>query len=104
MAVIEQDVVVQMGDGEVVFEEPSLRDWAIMVELTGKSLEEQADVLLPKIKSVSGLTYRDGAEVTLKTLAEKKFSARFFLHLVKAWSDEILKSFKSEGNEPTAGS
>lgn len=102
--VIEQDVVVKWKTGEVVFEEPGLNDWATLTELSNKSLDEQADMLIPKIKSVSGLEYASGEPVSLESLKAKKFSARFFVHLVKGWSDAILKSFQSEtaeGNEQT---
>lgn len=97
--VIDQDVVVTLGDGKVVFEEPGLNDWAFLTELSNKTLEEQADMLVPKIKEVTGLNYASGEAVTIETLKAKKISARFFVQLVKGWSDAILASFKSDASE-----
>lgn len=93
---IDEDLVVTIGDGTLVFEEPSLRDWAVLTDLAGKSLEEQADILMPKIKAVQGFEYSDGTAVTLETLKEKKFSARFFLSMVKGWTEAILAGMHSE--------
>lgn len=97
--IIDSDLVVKIGDGVAVFEEPTLRDWAIMVEMSGKTLEEQADILLPKLKELKGFEYRDGSEVTLADLKDKKFSAKFFLQLVRAWSSAIVDGLRDEANE-----
>ena len=48
--IIDNDLEVEIGDGVAVFDEPSLRDWAVMEAMSGKSLEEQADIILPKLK------------------------------------------------------
>lgn len=101
---IDEDLIVKIGDGELVFEEPSLRDWAILTDLAGKSLEEQADILTPKIRAVSGFEYSDGSPVTLESLRAKKFSARFFLQIIRGWTQAILASTKDEAeakNEQT---
>lgn len=102
---IENDLVVKLGaDGEVVFEEPGLNDWAIMLAMDKKPLEEQADILLAKLKDVRGLTYKDGSAVTIKDLRAKKFSARFFVLLLNGWTKGIIDSVKSEAEEKNAGS
>lgn len=93
---IDNDLVVKIGDGEAIFEEPSLRDWAVMVEMEKKTLDEQADVLLPKLKELRGFEYQDGTEVTVEDMKAKKFSAKFFLMLMKAWTKEIVNSLRDE--------
>lgn len=100
---IDEDLVVTIGDGTIVFEEPSLRDWATLTDLAGKSLEEQAEVIVPKIRSIQGFEYSDGSQVTLDDLKAKKFSARFFLTLIKSWTQKIVAGMSSEAdskNEP----
>lgn len=97
--IIDADLEVKIGDGVVVFEEPNLRDWAILSDLAGKSLEEQADIIIPKIKELKNLQYRDGSDVTLESLKAKKFSAKFFLTLIRSWSQAIVAGIRVEAEE-----
>lgn len=97
--IIDNDLTVKIGDGVATFEEPTLRDWAILVDMNGKSLEEQADLLLPKLKELKGFQYRDGSDVTVEDLKGKKFSAKFFLQLVTAWTKAIVEGLKGESEE-----
>ncbi|NBT57611.1 hypothetical protein EBT16_02390 [bacterium] len=97
--IIDNDLTVQLGDGVAVFEEPTLRDWAIMVEMSGKSLEEQADILLPKLKELRGFEYKDGSPVTVDDLKNKKFSAKFFVQLIQAWSKAIVSGLRGDAEE-----
>jgi hypothetical protein len=96
--IIDNDLVVPVGDGTIIFDEPSLRDWAIIVDMTGKSLEEQADVIIPKMREIRGLQYRDGSPVTIDDLKAGKFSAKFFFTLVQAWSKAIVQGLKGESD------
>lgn len=93
---IENDLVVKIGDGEAIFDEPTLRDWAIMVELGDKTLEQQADILLPKLREIRGFEFKDGTEVTVEDLKDKKFSAKFFMMLLKGWSKAIVDGLKDD--------
>lgn len=97
--IIDNDLEVEIGDGVAVFDEPSLRDWAVMEAMSGKSLEEQADIILPKLKEVRGFQYKDGTSVTIEDLRNKKFSAKFFLTLIRAWTNAIVSSIRVEGEE-----
>lgn len=97
--IIDNDLEVEIGDGVAIFDEPSLRDWAILEDMNGKSLEEQADILLPKLKEVRGFEYKDGTAVTVEDLRNKKFSAKFFLTLIRAWTTAIVESIRVEGSE-----
>jgi hypothetical protein len=97
--IIDNDLEVEIGDGVAVFDEPSLRDWAVMEAMSGKSLEEQADIILPKLKEVRGFQYKDGTDVTIEDLRNKKFSAKFFLTLIRAWTNAIVSSIRVEGEE-----
>lgn len=97
--IIDNDLEVEIGDGVAVFDEPSLRDWAVMEAMSGKSLEEQADIILPKLKEVRGFQYKDGTNVTIEDLRNKKFSAKFFLTLIRAWTNAIVSSIRVEGEE-----
>lgn len=94
--IIDSDLTVKVGDGVAVFDEPTLRDWAIMIEMSGKTLEEQADILLPKLKELKGFEYKDGTAVTVDDLKNKKFSAKFFFQLVQAWSKAIVEGLRGE--------
>lgn len=94
--IIDNDLTVKIGDGIAIFEEPTLRDWAVLVDMNGKSLEEQADLLLPKLKELKGFQYRDGSDVTVDDLKGKKFSAKFFLQLVTAWTKAIVEGLQGE--------
>lgn len=96
--IIDSDLEVAIGDGVAVFEEPTLRDWAVMVEMSNKTLEEQADIILPKLKGLRGFEYKDGTEVTIDDLRNKKFSAKFFLMLIKAWSAAIVSGLRDEAD------
>lgn len=96
--IIDSDLTVKVGDGVAVFDEPTLRDWAIMIEMSGKTLEEQADILLPKLKELKGFEYKDGTAVTVEDLKNKKFSAKFFFQLVQAWSKAIVEGLKGESD------
>lgn len=100
--IIDSDLTVAIGDGVAVFEEPTLRDWAIMVEMSNKSLEEQADIILPKLKDLRGFEYKDGTQVTIDDLRNKKFSAKFFLMLIKAWSQAIVSGLRDEAEAKNA--
>lgn len=97
--IIDNDLVVRISDGIIVFEEPTLRDWAVMVDMSGKSLEEQADVIVPKIKEISGFQYKDGSVVTLEDLRNKKFSAKFLLQVIQAWSKTIVGELRGEAEQ-----
>lgn len=97
--IIDSDLVVKVGDGVAIFEEPTLRDWAIMVDMNGKSLEEQSDILLPKLKEIQGFQYKDGTPVTVEDLKSKKFSAKFFLQLIQAWTKAIVEGLRGESEE-----
>ena len=97
--IIDSDLVVKVGDGVAIFEEPTLRDWAIMVDMGGKSLEEQSDILLPKLKEIQGFQYKDGTPVTVEDLKSKKFSAKFFLQLIQAWTKAIVEGLRGESEE-----
>ena len=96
--IIDSDLTVKVGDGVAVFDEPTLRDWAIMIEMSGKTLDEQADILLPKLKELKGFEYRDGTAVTVDDLKNKKFSAKFFFQLVQAWSKAIVEGLRGEAD------
>ncbi len=96
--IIDSDLTVKVGDGVAVFDEPTLRDWAIMIEMSNKSLEEQADILLPKLKELRGFEYKDGTAVTVEDLKNKKFSAKFFFQLVQGWSKAIVEGLKGEAD------
>ncbi len=96
--IIDSDLTVKVGDGVAVFDEPTLRDWAIMIEMSGKTLEEQADILLPKLKELRGFEYKDGTAVTVEDLKNKKFSAKFFFQLIQAWSKAIVEGLKGEAD------
>jgi hypothetical protein len=101
---IDEDLVVKIGDGTLTFDEPSLRDWAVLTDLQGKSLVEQADILVPKLKAIEGFEYADGAPVTLQDIQDKKFSARFFFQIVRGWTEAMLAGMAQEAaskNEPT---
>jgi hypothetical protein len=100
--IIDNDLVVKIGDGVAVFEEPTLRDWAVMIDMNGKSLEEQADILLPKLKEISGFQYKDGTSVTIEDLRNKKFSARFLLQLIQSWTKAIIDGLNGEAQEKKA--
>jgi hypothetical protein len=97
--IIDNDLTVEIGDGTAIFDEPTLRDWAVMVDMNGKSLEEQADILLPKLKELRGFQYRDGTPVTVEDLRNKKFSAKFLLQLIQAWVKAVIDGLKVEGGE-----
>ena len=100
--IIDTDLVVTIGDGTITFDEPTLRDWAIIVDMSGKTLEEQADVIIPKIKEIHGLEYKDGSPVTIDSLKAGKFSAKFFMKLIQAWSRAIVDGIKGEAESKNA--
>lgn len=94
--IIDSDLVVKVGDGIAIFEEPSLRDWATMLQMGEKTLDEQVDILIPKIKEVHGFEYKDGSKATLEDIRNKKFSAKFFLQLIRAWTKAIVEGLQGE--------
>jgi hypothetical protein len=100
--IIDNDLTVNVGDGVAIFDEPTLRDWAILLDMDKKSLEEQVDILLPKLKSVEGFKYRDGSDVSIEDIKAKKFSARFFLQLMIAWTKAVVSDLKGEGEAKKA--
>jgi hypothetical protein len=97
--IIDSDLVVKVGDGIAVFEEPTLRDWAILVDMDKKTLEQQADLLIPKLKEVSGFQYKDGTPVTVEDVRDKKFSAKFFLQLMTAWTRAVVEGIRGDSDE-----
>lgn len=97
--IIESDLTVKIGDGVAVFDEPTLRDWAVMIDMSGKTLEEQADILLPKLKELRGFEYKDGSPVTVEDMKNKKFSAKFFFQLVQGWSRAIVEGLRGEAEQ-----
>lgn len=97
--IIDSDLVVKVGDGIAVFEEPTLRDWAILVDMDKKTLEQQADLLIPKLKEVSGFQYKDGTPVTVEDVRNKKFSAKFFLQLMTAWTRAVVEGIRGDSDE-----
>lgn len=104
MAIIEQDVVVKIRGGEVVFDEPGYNDWAVMVAaLNEDDVEKKIDLLLPKIREVRNLEHRDGTPVTKDHIVKRQLDSKLFYTLLfKGWTEEILRLQKGEaGNEPT---
>jgi hypothetical protein len=97
--IIDSDLVVKVGDGIAVFEEPTLRDWAVLVDMDKKTLEQQADLLIPKLKEVQGFSYKDGSPVTVDDIRNKKFSAKFFLQLITAWSRAVVDGIRGDSDE-----
>lgn len=97
--IIDSDLVVKVGDGVAVFEEPTLRDWAILVDMEKKSLDQQADLLVPKLKELRGFEYRDGTPVTVEDIRNKKFSAKFFLQLMQAWTKAVIEGIRGDSDE-----
>lgn len=97
--IIDSDLVVKVGDGIAIFEEPTLRDWAILVDMEKKTLEEQAELLLPKLKEIKGFQYKDGTSVTVDDLKNKKFSAKFFLQLITAWTKAVIEGIRGDSEE-----
>jgi hypothetical protein len=97
--IIDSDLVVQVGDGTATFEEPSLRDWAVLVDMEKKTLDQQADLLLPKLKGVQGFYYKDGTPVTVEDVKNKKFSAKFFLQLITAWTRAVVEGIRGGAEE-----
>lgn len=100
--IIDNDLVVKIDDGVAIFDEPTLRDWAILIDLEKKTLEQQADVLLPKLKDIQGFEYRDGSSVTLEDMHNKKFSAKFFLQLMQAWTKAVIEGLRGEAEGKNA--
>ncbi len=82
---IDSDIVVKIDGGEVTFEAPGLNDWAFFSSFSEKNVAEIADLVIPKIKAVSGLKKKDGSEVTLENIQAKDFSLPFFNKLVALW-------------------
>ena len=97
--IIDSDLVVKVGDGIAIFEEPTLRDWAILVDMEKKTLEQQAELLLPKLKELQGFFYKDGAPVTVDDIKGKKFSAKFFLQLLTAWTRAVVEGIRGDSEE-----
>lgn len=97
--IIDSDLVVKVGDGVAIFEEPTLRDWAILVDMEKKTLEQQAELLLPKLKEIQGFNYKDGTAVTVEDIKNQKFSAKFFLQLLTAWSRAVVEGIRGESEE-----
>jgi hypothetical protein len=97
--IIESDLVVNLGDGTAVFEEPTLRDWAILVDMEKKSLEQQIDLIVPKLKEIRGFEYRDGTPVTIEDIKNKKFSAKFFVQLLGAWTRAVVDGLRGDSEE-----
>ena len=97
--IIDCDLVVKVGDGTATFEEPTLRDWAVLVDMEKKTLEQQAELLLPKLKELQGFSYKDGTLVTVEDLKGKKFSAKFFLQLLTAWTRAVVDGIRGESEE-----
>lgn len=97
--IIDSDLVVKVGDGIAIFEEPTLRDWAVLVDMEKKTLEQQADLLIPKLKEVQGFSYKDGSPVTVEDIRNKKFSAKFFLQLITAWTRAVVEGIRGDSDE-----
>jgi hypothetical protein len=97
--IIDSDLVVNVGDGVAIFEEPTLRDWAILVDMEKKTLEQQAELLIPKLKELRGFQYKDGADVTVEDIRNRKFSAKFFLQLMTAWTRAIVEGLRGDSEE-----
>lgn len=97
--IIENDLIVHLGDGVAIFEEPTLRDWAILVEMEKKTLEQQIDMIVPKIKEIRGFEYRDGTPVTIEDIKNKKFSAKFFVQLLGAWTKAVVQGITGDIEE-----
>ncbi len=97
--IIDSDLVVKVGDGVAIFEEPTLRDWAILVDMEKKTLEQQAELILPKLKEIQGFQYKDGTPVTVDDLKNKKFSAKFFIQLIAAWTRAVIDGIRGDSDE-----
>jgi hypothetical protein len=97
---LREGVAVQnVGDGVAIFEEPTLRDWAILVDMEKKTLEQQAELLIPKLKELRGFQYKDGTDVTVEDIRNRKFSAKFFLQLMTAWTRAIVEGLRGDSEE-----
>lgn len=97
--IIDADLNIPIGDGVVIMEEPSLRDWAFLMELSEKKTEEQADMIVSKVKGVAGFKYSNGADVTVEDIKAKKFPARFLISLINGWTAAILQNVNGGAQE-----
>jgi hypothetical protein len=96
---IDADLEVAIDTGKIFFEPPGLNEWAIVMEMDSKPIEEQATMLVEKILGVEGLVRKSGEVVTVESLKEKKFSSPFFYLLKRKWIDAVINSARGGAEE-----
>ena len=101
---IDADLVVTFDSGKVLFEAPGLNDWAMILKMDDKPVDEQADILTSKVVAVENIFRKNGDAVTVESLKAKDFPVPFFFTLKKKWIEAVIESSKGEaasGNVPT---
>ena len=46
-----------------------------------------------------GFQYKDGTDVTVEDIRNRKFSAKFFLQLITAWTRAIVEGLRGDSEE-----
>lgn len=96
---IDAELKVAIDGGFVYFESPQLNEWARIVEMDSKPVEEQAELLTSRLLRVEGLVKRDGSVVTVETLKNKDYPTSFFFQLKAKWIQSVIDSAKGEASE-----
>lgn len=99
---IDSDLVVTIDEGKVYFTSPGLNEWAVILQMDNKPVEEQADILAAKVEKVENLYRKNGELVTVESLKEKNFPVSFFFLLKKRWIEAVIDSAKGDGNGKNA--
>jgi hypothetical protein len=93
---IDCDLIVKVDEGQILFTPPGLNEWAEVLKMDGKSVEEQATLLVEKVVAVENLTYKDGRPVTLEDVKSCKFPVSFMFLLKSKWINAVIASAKGE--------
>src|SRR5262245_16975044 len=107
MTVIDQDIVVPFGDGEVCFENPGNRAWTLLLDPKDAAekealLDDRIRTFLGRITEVRGVTLKDGTVVTrellLQKLEEGTFPTLFYFEVHGSWQKKLLSAIQGENS------
>lgn len=111
--IIDDYIVVKIGDGELRFHNPEFRAWAVITGLDEDennaklSVEDKAKRFWENLAEVDNIVRRDGSSVTLEDIRELKHPMSFYHQARKGFITELTRLISGAGaeakNESTAG-
>jgi hypothetical protein len=94
--ILDNLLTVTIEDAVFVFEEPNLRDWAVIIDINAKrDLSEQVKLVSQKLVSVENLSFKNGTPITVDDIKAGNIPVKLGMFFVNKWSEAVVNTFKT---------